>query len=77
MEKRLYREFNGKQRDELLNREIFYILEKEKVLIEKWRKEYNQIRPNSTLGYKPPTPEVIPTPFLANPLLGLLPAGVF
>ena len=42
--------FNGKLRDELLNREIFYTLEEAKILIEKWRKEYNQVRPHSALG---------------------------
>jgi len=49
--------FNGKLRDELLNREIFTTLTEAKVLIEEWRKEYNQVRPHSSLGYKPPTPE--------------------
>jgi transposase InsO family protein len=67
---------NGKLRDELLNREIFYTLEEAKVLIEKWRKEYNQIRPHSALGYKPPAPETIQPPLLANPLLGILPVGL-
>jgi transposase InsO family protein len=37
--------FNGKLRDELLNREIFYTLEEAKVLIEDWRREYNTARP--------------------------------
>ena len=50
--------FNGKMRDELLNREIFTTLTEAKVLIEQWRKEYNQIRPHSSLGYRPPAPEV-------------------
>jgi transposase InsO family protein len=49
--------FNGKFRDELLNREIFTTLEEAKVLIEQWRKEYNQVRPHSSLGYWPPAPE--------------------
>ena len=49
--------FNGKLRDELLNREIFTTLTEARVLIEKWRKEYNQVRPHSSLGYKPPAPE--------------------
>ena len=49
--------FNGKLRDELLNREVFYILAEAKVLIEQWRKEYNQIRPHSALHYRPPAPE--------------------
>jgi len=49
--------FNGKLRDELLNREIFNTLTEAKVLIADWRKEYNQIRPHSSLGYRPPAPE--------------------
>ena len=51
--------FNGKLRDELLNREIFTTLLEAKLLIENWRKEYNQIRPHSALGYRPPAPEVV------------------
>jgi transposase InsO family protein len=35
--------FNGKMRDELLNREIFYSLKEAQILIEIWRKEYNTI----------------------------------
>ena len=49
--------FNGKLRDELLNREVFYTLAEAKILIEQWRKEYNQIRPHSALRYRPPAPE--------------------
>lgn len=49
--------FNGKLRDELLNGEIFYTLLEAKVMIEKWTREYNTIRPHSSLGYKPPAPE--------------------
>src|SRR4030042_6246243 len=33
--------FNGKLRDELLNREIFTTLAEAKILIERWRGEYN------------------------------------
>ena len=51
--------FNGKLRDELLNGEIFTTLTEARVLIENWRKEYNQVRPHSSLGYKPPAPEAI------------------
>jgi transposase InsO family protein len=29
------------------------------ILIEQWRKEYNQVRPHSSLGYRPPAPEAI------------------
>jgi putative transposase len=51
--------FNGKLRDELLNREIFTTLTEAKILLEQWRKEYNQVRPHSSLGYQPPAPETI------------------
>jgi len=44
-------------RDELLNGEIFDTLLEAKVVIEDWRREYNQHRPHSSLGYKPPAPE--------------------
>ncbi len=42
--------FNGKLRDELLDREIFYTLGEAKVLIERWREEYNRYRPHSSSG---------------------------
>jgi putative transposase len=58
--------FNGKLRDELLNGEIFYTLTEAKVLIERWRREYNTVRPHSSLGYMPPAPEVIETAKLAG-----------
>jgi putative transposase len=29
------------------------------ILIEQWRKDYNQVRPHSSLGYRPPAQEVI------------------
>lgn len=53
--------FNGKLRDELLNGEIFYTLREAKVLIERWRMHYNTARPHSSLGYRPPAPEAIPS----------------
>ena len=53
--------FNGKLRDELLDGEIFTSLGEAKVLIGQWRKEYNQVRPHSALGYRPPAPETILT----------------
>ena len=46
--------FNGKMRYEFLNGEMFYSLKEAKVLIEKWRREYNTIRPHSSLKGKPP-----------------------
>ena len=51
--------FNGKLRDELLDREIFTTLTEAKILIEEWRKEYNQVRPHSALNYRAPAPEAI------------------
>ena len=57
--------FNGKLRDELLNREIFTTLQEAKVLTGWWRKEYNEFRPHSAKGYRPPAPAAIqpaPTP---------------
>ena len=41
--------FNGKLRDELLDREIFYTLGEAKILIQRWRREYNTFRPHSDL----------------------------
>ena len=59
--------FNGKLRDELLNGEIFYSLAQAAVLVEQWRREYNTIRPHSSLRYRPPAPEALrPDPFFLN-----------
>ena len=60
--------FNGKMRDELLNREIFYSMEEAEILIENWRRDYNRIRPHSALGYRPPAPVVIQTSLPVTPL---------
>lgn len=46
--------FNGKLRDELLNREQFQTLKEAKVLIEDWRLDYNHHRPHSSLNYQTP-----------------------
>ena len=51
--------FNGKLRDELLDREIFDTLLEAKVLIERWRVAYNTWRPHRSLGYRPPAPEAV------------------
>jgi putative transposase len=42
--------FNGKLRDECLNGNRFYTLEEAQEVIEKWRKEYNETRPHSSLN---------------------------
>jgi transposase InsO family protein len=54
--------FNEKLRDELLNGEIFYMLNEAKIVIEAWRQHYNTVCPHSSLGYRPPAPEVIAWP---------------
>ena len=51
--------FNGKLRDELLDREIFYTLKEAQILIESWRREYNTVRPHSSLDYRPPAPQTV------------------
>jgi len=51
--------FNGKLRDELLNGELFDTLLEAKVLVERWRRHYNAVRPHSSLGYRPPAPETV------------------
>jgi transposase InsO family protein len=52
--------FNGKLRDELLDREVFDTLLEAKVLIGRWRKEYNTVRSHSSLGVPTPGPGVAP-----------------
>jgi putative transposase len=51
--------FNARFRDELLNGEIFYTLKEAKIIIKQWRQHYNRERPHSTLGWRPPAPEVV------------------
>ncbi len=51
--------FNGKLCNELLDGEIFYTLQEAKVLIERWRQHYNEVRPHSSLGYRPPEPKTL------------------
>ncbi len=52
--------FNDKLRDELLNGEVFHTVAEVRVLIERWRRHYNEKCPHSSLGYRPPAPEVVP-----------------
>jgi transposase InsO family protein len=55
--------FNSKLRDELLDGEIFYSLAEARIVVETWRRQYNAVRPHSSLGYRPPAPEVLICPF--------------
>jgi len=61
--------FNGTLRDEVLNGEIFYSLKEARIVIERWRRETNEIRPHSSLGYRPPAPATFRSPplMLAQP----------
>ena len=61
--------FNGKFRDEFLNGELFYTLAEAQILIERWRREYNEFRPHSSFGYRPPAPAAMqPRPPAFAPL---------
>ena len=42
--------FNGRHRDECLNANTFYSIEDAKDIIERWREDYNNWRPHSSLG---------------------------
>src|SRR6266702_1273759 len=46
--------FNGKFRDECLSLEWFLSRAEAKVVIEAWRRHYNEVRPQSSLGYLTP-----------------------
>ena len=43
----------------MLDREVFYTLLEVRVLTERYRRIYNQVRPHSSLGYRPPAPEAL------------------
>lgn len=47
--------FNGSMRDELLNRETLHSLTEAKVLIGQWVRHYNEERPHSGIGMRPPS----------------------
>jgi len=51
--------FNSKMRDEFLNGEIFDTMWEVDVLTKIWVQEYNTKRPHSSIGYRPPAPQVI------------------
>lgn len=45
---------NGRVRDELLNAHTFLDIQDARQHAEDWRKDYNEIRPHSSLGYRTP-----------------------
>ncbi len=65
--------FIGRLRDELLNVELFNDLREAKVLIERWRRHENTIRPCTSLGCQPPAPETIVPASLASDVWRLRP----
>jgi len=46
--------FNGRLRDECLNMEWFRNRTEARIVIEDWRRHYNEVRPHSSLGYLTP-----------------------
>jgi putative transposase len=46
--------FNGKLRDELLNRELFLSVPEARYVLDEWRQEYNHRRPHSSLNWQTP-----------------------
>jgi putative transposase len=46
--------FNGKFRDECLNLEVFWGAAHAQLVVERWRRKYNEERPHSALGYRTP-----------------------
>jgi len=50
---------NKKLREEFLNREVFTSVWEAKVLVKEWLRDYNQVRPHSPLGCRPPAPEAV------------------
>jgi putative transposase len=46
--------FNGRLRDECLSPEWFRSRLEARVIIEQWRRHYNEVRPHSSLDYRTP-----------------------
>jgi putative transposase len=46
--------FIGKLRDECLNEDVFYNHRYAQAVVESWRRQYNEERPHSSLGYRTP-----------------------
>jgi len=46
--------FNGKLRDELLNRELFLSVPEARYVLDEWRQEYNHRRPHGSLNWQTP-----------------------
>lgn len=58
--------FNGRFREECLNMNVFETVAEARLIIEIWRKEYENVRPHS--GLKGRTPKMAAMAFITNPL---------
>jgi putative transposase len=47
--------FNGRLRDECLNSKWFESLDDARKALQDWRRDYNEVRPHSSLGDMPPS----------------------
>ena len=74
--------FNGKLRDELLDRELFLGLDEARYVLDEWRNDYNHRRPHSGIGWQTPAAYaasmndadgVFPSASLADPPVGAAP----
>ena len=75
--------FNGKLRDELLNRELFLSLPEARYVLDEWRLEYNHRRPHSGIRWQTPAAfaatledkaaGAFPAATLAGPAVGATP----
>ena len=54
--------FHAKLRDERLDGEVFYTLKEASVVIGRWRRHDNTLRPHASLGSQPHAPEVVIRP---------------
>src|SRR5258708_19005937 len=62
--------FNGKLRDELLNRELFLSVLEARYVLDEWRAEHNHRRPHSSLSSQTPPAYAAK---LVDPQAGVLP----
>jgi putative transposase len=62
--------FNGRLRDELLNREIFLSVPEARYVLDEWRDDYNQRRPHGSLNWRTPAAYAAS---LAGPPVGATP----
>ena len=67
--------FNGRLRDELLNRELFLSLPEARYVLDEWRLEYIHRRPHSALGYATPATYAESLRGLRSPPAPCAPAG--